>query len=139
MDNLGAIGGPLLALALVALVGVRSAILLSIVPGLLAAVAIVIAIRSAPKLGVRERRPLRVQVCPVLRGGLSRLFIGVRPPGRDAGQLEPAHHRRHREEPPHHLLRGAAQSSAKTMKGLPFSMTKVASSAPLPSPTFLTA
>jgi MFS family permease len=70
MDNLGAIGGPLLALALVALVGVRSAILLSIVPGLLAAVAIVVAIRSAPKLEVRERQPLRIQVRPVLRGGL---------------------------------------------------------------------
>jgi sugar phosphate permease len=39
MDNLGAIGEPLLALALVALVGVRTAILLSVVPGLLAVVA----------------------------------------------------------------------------------------------------
>ena len=77
MDNLGAIGGPLLALALVALVGVRTAILLSVIPGLLAAVAIVIAIRSAPKLGVRERRPLRIQVRPVLRGRLGRLFFGV--------------------------------------------------------------
>jgi MFS family permease len=77
MDNLGAIGGPLLALALVALVGVRSAILLSIVPGLLAAVAIVVAVRSAPKLEVRERQPLRIQVRPVLRGGLGRLFLGV--------------------------------------------------------------
>lgn len=77
MDNLGAIGGPLLALALVALVGVRSAILLSVIPGLLAAVAIVLAIRWAPKLGVRERRPLKIQVRPVLRGGLGRLFLGV--------------------------------------------------------------
>ena len=77
MDNLGAIGGPLLALALVALVGVRSAILFSVVPGLLAAAAIVIAIRFAPRLGVRERRPLRVQVRPVLRGDLGRLFLGV--------------------------------------------------------------
>jgi len=77
MDNLGAIGGPLLALALVALVGVRSAILISVVPGLLAVVAIVIAIRSAPKLGVRERRPLRFRVRPVLRGGLGRLFVGI--------------------------------------------------------------
>ena len=77
MDNLGAIGAPLLALALVALVGVRSAILLSIVPGLLAAAAIVIAIRLAPKLGAREKRPLRIQVHPVLHGGLGRLFIGV--------------------------------------------------------------
>lgn len=77
MDNLGAIGGPLLALALVGLVGVRSAILLSVVPGLLAVVAIVIAVRSAPRLGVRERRPLRIQVRPVLRGRLGRLFVGI--------------------------------------------------------------
>ena len=77
MDNLGAIGGPLLALALVAAVGVRSAILVSVVPGLLAAVAIVVAVRSAPKLGVRERRPLRIQVRPVLRGRLRRLLVGV--------------------------------------------------------------
>jgi len=41
MDNLGAIAGPLLALALVGLVGVRTAIALSAIPGLLAALAIV--------------------------------------------------------------------------------------------------
>jgi MFS family permease len=48
MDNLGAIAGPLLALVLVGLVGVRTAIALSIIPGLLAALAIVYAIRHAP-------------------------------------------------------------------------------------------
>jgi MFS family permease len=48
MDNLGAIGGPLFALALVGLIGVRSAILLSIIPGLLATLAIVYAIRRTP-------------------------------------------------------------------------------------------
>jgi MFS family permease len=48
MDNLGAIVGPLLALALVGLVGVRTAIALSIIAGLLAALAIVYAIRHAP-------------------------------------------------------------------------------------------
>jgi hypothetical protein len=41
MDNLGAIVGPLLALAPVGLVGVQTAILVSVVPGLLAAAAIV--------------------------------------------------------------------------------------------------
>jgi len=50
MDNLGAIGGPLLAIGLVALTSVRTAILISIIPGLLAAIAIVMAIRFAPKL-----------------------------------------------------------------------------------------
>lgn len=77
MDNLGAIGGPLLALALVSLVGVRTAIVLSIVPGLLAAGAIVVAVRAAPKLEERERVPLRIRVRPVLRGRLGRLFAGV--------------------------------------------------------------
>ena len=46
MDNLGAIGGPLLAIGLVALVGTRSAMLVSVIPGLLAAVAILYAIRA---------------------------------------------------------------------------------------------
>ena len=46
MDNLGAIGGPLLASLLVALVGVRSAMLVSVIPGLLATLAIVYAIRA---------------------------------------------------------------------------------------------
>ena len=48
MDNLGAIAGPLLALVLVGLVGVRTAIALSIIPGPLAALAIVYAIRHTP-------------------------------------------------------------------------------------------
>jgi MFS family permease len=77
MDNLGAIGGPLLALALVAAVGIRTTILLSVIPGLLAAGAIVIAIRSAPKIEARERRPLRIRVRPVLQGPLGRLFYGI--------------------------------------------------------------
>jgi MFS family permease len=74
MDNLGAIGGPLLAIVLVALVGVRTAIVISVV---LAAVAIVVAIRFAPKLTEREHRPLRIQVRPVLRGRLGRLMFGI--------------------------------------------------------------
>jgi sugar phosphate permease len=48
MDNLGAIAGPLLGLGLVVLVGTRTAIALSVIPGLLAALAIVYAIRHAP-------------------------------------------------------------------------------------------
>ena len=77
MDNLGAIGGPLLALGLVAVVGVRTAILLSVVPGLIAAAAIFVAIKAAPKLEERERRPLRIRVRPVLRGPLGRLLYGI--------------------------------------------------------------
>ncbi len=77
MDNLGAVAGPLLALGLVAAVGVRTAIVLSIVPGLLAAAAIVYAVRHAPRLEARERTPLRLRVGPVLRGGRARLFAGI--------------------------------------------------------------
>jgi MFS family permease len=77
MDNLGAIGGPLLALALVGLLGVREAILLSIVPGLLAAAAIVYAIRHAPRLERHEREAIRLRLRPVMRGRLGRLMLAV--------------------------------------------------------------
>lgn len=76
MDNLGAIVGPLLALVLVGLVGVRTAILVSVVPGLLAAAAIVYAIRQAELPRVAERRRLRFPVRPVLRGRLGRVLAG---------------------------------------------------------------
>src|SRR5919108_111094 len=74
LADLGAIGGPLLALALVALIGVRGAILASIVPGLLAAAAIVYAIRQIRRPGVGQRQPLRLQLRPVLAAGLGRLL-----------------------------------------------------------------
>ena len=77
MDNLGAIGGPLLALLLVSLVGVRTAILLSIIPGLLAVLAILYAIRRSPQPVRRERDPIRLKVRPVLRGKLGRFMVGV--------------------------------------------------------------
>jgi hypothetical protein len=77
MDNLGAIGGPLLAFGLVALVGVRGAILASVVPGLLAALAIVYAIRRTPRPTAREPQPIRLRVRPVVTGRLGRLFAGV--------------------------------------------------------------
>ena len=77
MDNLGAIFGPLLALVLVAAVGVRMTILISIVPGLVAALAIVIGIRAAPRAERREHKPLRLRVRPVLRGRLGQLFVGI--------------------------------------------------------------
>jgi MFS family permease len=77
MDNLGAVFGPLLALGLVAVVGVRWAIGLAVVPGLLAAAAIVYAIRHTAKPAVRDRVPLRVRVRPVLRGRLGRLMAAI--------------------------------------------------------------
>ncbi len=77
MDNLGAIGGPVVALGLVGLIGARTAILLSIIPGLLAAIAILYAIRHAPQLTEREREPVRLQLRPVVRGQLGRLMFAV--------------------------------------------------------------
>lgn len=77
MDNLGAIGGPLLALGLVAAFSVRSAILLSVIPGLLAAGAIIYAIRSIPHATATERRPLRLKLGPVMQGRLRRLMLAV--------------------------------------------------------------
>jgi MFS family permease len=77
MDNLGAIGGPLLALGLVAAVGVRGAILASIVPGLLAALAIVYAVRHVHRPTVRQREPIRLRVRPVLDAGLGRLLAAL--------------------------------------------------------------
>lgn len=77
MDNGGAIAGPLLALGLIAVVGVREAILLSVIPGLLAALAIFIAVRSARRLERHERPPLRIRIRPVLHGRLGRLLGAV--------------------------------------------------------------
>jgi MFS family permease len=77
MDNLGAVGGPLLAIALVAAVGVRGAIWLSVIPGLLAVVAITYAIRHTPKPTEQHRSPVKIKVRPVLQGPLRGLFAGI--------------------------------------------------------------
>ena len=54
MDNIGAIVGPLLALGLVFVVGVRDAILISIVPGLLAAASRMLGMRCRPQCCPRD-------------------------------------------------------------------------------------
>jgi len=77
MDNLGAIIGPALALVLVAAVGTRWAIALSVIPGLLAAVAIVYAIRHTPKPAKTDHEPIRIKIRPVLHGALGRLMVGI--------------------------------------------------------------
>lgn len=77
MDNLGAIFGPLLALGLVAWLGVTWAIGLSVIPGLLAAVAIVYAIRRTPTSQPRVKVPLKIRIKPVLQGDLGRLMAAV--------------------------------------------------------------
>jgi MFS family permease len=76
MDNLGAIVGPLLALGLVSLFSVRTAILISVIPGLLAALAIVYAIKQAKLPKITEKRELRFQIRPILHGQLGRVMAG---------------------------------------------------------------
>ena len=77
MDNLGAILGPLAAIGLVATVGTRWAIGLSVIPGLLATLAVIYAIRQTPKPTQQPKRKLRFQVRPVLIGELRGLFAGI--------------------------------------------------------------
>lgn len=77
MDNLGAVGGPLLALGLVSVLGIRGAILVSGVFGLLAAGSIVYAIRHIERPAPSERRPLRIRITPLLRGELGRVWLPI--------------------------------------------------------------
>lgn len=77
MDNLGAIVGPVLAIVLVGAVGTRWAIGLSVIPGLLAALAIVYAIRHTAAPRAQHREPIRLRIRPVLRGELGRLMLGI--------------------------------------------------------------
>ena len=77
MDNLGAIIGPLAAIGLVAAVGTRWAIGVSVIPGLLAALAIVYTIRHTQQPARAERRPLRIRVRPALTGRLRPLFGAI--------------------------------------------------------------
>lgn len=74
-EHLGAVGGPLLALLLLSLVGLRTAILLSIIPGLLAVAAIVYATRGAVRSADPERLGLRVR--SLLRGRLGWTFAAI--------------------------------------------------------------
>lgn len=76
MDNLGAILGPLLGIGLVALTSVRTAIVLSVIPGLLAAAAIAFAASRIAQRR-REHRPFAIRIRPVLRGRLGRILIGA--------------------------------------------------------------
>lgn len=78
-DNAGAIIGPLAASALVAALGVRHAILLAIVPGVLAAVAITVAAREARRTVTAPdaRRTLSLNLGELRRAGLGRVLTPV--------------------------------------------------------------
>ncbi|MEP6559604.1 MAG: MFS transporter, partial [Nakamurella sp.] len=78
-DNAGAIIGPLLAAVLVTVIGIRRAMLLSIVPGVLAAVAITVAARQVRRtLGESTgRRTLTLNLGELRRAGLVRVLTPV--------------------------------------------------------------
>ena len=78
-DNAGAIIGPLAASGLVALMGARHAILLSIIPGVLAAVAIIVAAREAKRaLGAPVgRRTLSLNLRELRSVGYARTLTPV--------------------------------------------------------------
>lgn len=73
-DNAGAIIGPLLAATLVSALGIRSAILLAIVPGVLAAVSITVAAREARRVvgDAGGRRTLTLNLAELRRAGIVR-------------------------------------------------------------------
>jgi MFS family permease len=73
-DNAGAIAGPLLAAALVGVIGIRHTILLAFIPGLLAAAAITIAAREARRTltAPEGRSALRFNLRELWHAGLPR-------------------------------------------------------------------
>lgn len=77
MDNLGAIGGPLLAIGLINLFSIRTAIALSVIPGLMAAVAILYAIRHTPTPKRTQPAPIRLRIRGVLTPPFGRVFAGI--------------------------------------------------------------
>ncbi|HEY6628052.1 MAG TPA: MFS transporter [Acidimicrobiia bacterium] len=77
MDNLGAVGGPLLALGLVAAFGLRGAFITSGVFGLAATGSMIYAIRHIERPMKRERVPIRIRIRPLLVGDLGRLWVPI--------------------------------------------------------------
>ncbi|WP_343599290.1 MFS transporter [Mycobacterium sp.] len=78
-DNLGAVAGPLLAAGLVAWVGVRPALYLAAIPGLFAAVAIIVAARESRRR-VRadgRRAPRRLELRALRDAGMLRALLPV--------------------------------------------------------------
>lgn len=76
-DNLGAVVGPLLAALLVGLIGIRTTMLLAIVPGTLAAIAITFAATEARNAGAAGRRRARLELRELRGAGISRPLIPI--------------------------------------------------------------
>ncbi len=76
-DNAGAVIGPLLASGLVAWVGIQHAIYFSIIPGILAAIAITVAAKEARRLASPIKRHIRIQFSKLREAGLFRPLLPV--------------------------------------------------------------
>jgi MFS family permease len=77
MDHLGAVVGPLTAAGLVAVVGIRHTIYLAVIPGLLAAIAIIVAAREAARRGDPVRRRVRLELGALHETGILRALAPV--------------------------------------------------------------
>lgn len=77
MDSLGAIAGPLLAAPLLLAVGYRWLFAVSLVPGLLAAAAVLALVREAPRPGHRAAAAVGWRSLALARGPFRRLLAGV--------------------------------------------------------------
>jgi hypothetical protein len=78
MHHLASVGGPLLAFAVLAVAGVRSALLAAVVPGLVATViGIVLLRRGRPVPAVAQAPAPRLPVRAVYTGPLGRLMTGI--------------------------------------------------------------
>ena len=76
-DNLGAVVGPLLAALLVGLIGIRTTMLLAIVPGAFAAVAITFAAAEARGAGATARRRARLELRALRGTGIARPLVPI--------------------------------------------------------------
>jgi MFS family permease len=76
LHHLASVGGPLLAFAALATVGVRGALLVAVLPGVVAVVMGLRLLRSRPS-SPPARPPVRLRVRPVYRGTLGRLMTGI--------------------------------------------------------------
>lgn len=77
-DNLGAVAGPLAAAALVAWLGIRPAMWLAVVPGLLAAAAITVAARETRRLrGTTARQRVRRELSGLRAAGIARPLLPI--------------------------------------------------------------
>lgn len=78
-DNLGAVVGPLLAAGLVTWIGIRPTMYVAAVPGLFAAIAIIVAAREARRRGLAGKggKPVRLRLGDLRRAGITEPLVPI--------------------------------------------------------------